>query len=54
LIGILADVNASGYVEYLVQRMQAEPWIEFWQALDLGLFRFEDVGLALSSNDLEV
>src|SRR5205823_8471010 len=43
-----------GQVEYLVQRMQAEAWTEFWQALGLVLYRFEDVGLSGSSTDLEV
>ena len=34
--GILADVNTIGPIDFLVQRMQAEPWAEFWQ--ELGLF----------------
>jgi hypothetical protein len=42
--GLVADANIQGQVEYLVQRMQAEAWAEFWQALGLVLRRFEDVG----------
>jgi hypothetical protein len=41
-------------VEYLVQRMQAEVWAEFWQVLGLALRRFEDVGLSESATDPEV
>lgn len=52
--GILADVNAIGPIEYLVKRMQAEPWTEFWQELGLVLRRFSDVGLAANSSDLDI
>ena len=51
---ILADANVIGQVEYLVRRMQAQPWGEFWSGLDLVLQRFEDVGLDASSTDLEI
>jgi hypothetical protein len=52
--GLIADANIQGQVEYLVQRMQAEAWAEFWQALGLALRRFEDVGLSTSATDLDV
>ncbi len=52
--GLIADANIQGQVEYLVRRMQAEPWAEFWQALGVLLCRFEDVGLSESSTDNEV
>ena len=52
--GLIADANIQGQVEYLVQRMQAEPWAEFWKALGLLLRRFEEVGLSASASDLEV
>jgi predicted nuclease of predicted toxin-antitoxin system len=52
--GLVADANIQGQVEYLVQRMQAEAWAEFWQALGLVLRRFEDVGLSAAATDLEV
>ena len=52
--GLVADANIQGQVEYLVQRMQADAWADFWQALGLVLRRFEDVGLSASSTDLEV
>jgi hypothetical protein len=52
--GVIADANIQGQVEYLVHRMQTEPWTEFWRDLGLVLRRFEDVGLSGSSTDLEV
>ena len=52
--GLVADANIQGQVEYLVQRMQADAWVDFWQALGLVLHRFEDVGLPTSATDLEV
>ena len=52
--GLLADINTIGYVEALVARMQAEPWADFWDALGLVLFHFEDFGLTDKSRDLEI
>ncbi len=52
--GLVVDADIQGHVEYLVQRMQAEAWAEFWQALALVVLRFEDVGLSASATDLEV
>ena len=43
--GILADNNVIGQVAHLVRMLQAEPWAEFWQHLDLELQHFADVGL---------
>ena len=50
--GLVADANIEGQVEYLVQRMKTDAWADFWQALGLVLYRFEDVGLSTSSTDL--
>jgi hypothetical protein len=52
--GILADINVIGQVTYLTQLMQAEPWAEFWQHLDLVLRGFEDVGLTATAKDMEI
>jgi hypothetical protein len=52
--GLVADANIEGQVRYLVQRMQADEWADFWQALGLVLRRFEDIGLSSESTDLEV
>jgi hypothetical protein len=52
--GLIADANVQGQVGYLVLRMQANAWADFWRALGLALYRFEDVGLSASSTDLEV
>ncbi len=49
--GILADIHLIGPVEDLVREMQTERWSEFWEALGLVLFHFEDVGL---TPDLEI
>ena len=49
--GLIADANVQGQVGYLVVRMQAEPWADFWQVLSLALYHFEDVGLSASSTD---
>jgi len=52
--GILADNDVRGQVEYLVVLMQADPWWEYWQDLDLALYHFEDMGLIRTSTDPEV
>jgi hypothetical protein len=52
--GLVADANIQGLVESLVQRMQADDWAVFRQALGLVLHRFEDVGLSTSATDLDV
>jgi predicted nuclease of predicted toxin-antitoxin system len=52
--GILADNNIIGQVAHLAQRMQTEPWADFWQELHLVLRRFEDVGLAPNATDVEI
>jgi hypothetical protein len=52
--GILADINVRGHVDYLIQRMQAEPWTDFWNGLGLVLRHFEDIGLTETSTDQEV
>src|SRR5262245_7864231 len=41
-------------VESLIAAMQREPWTEFWSELGIRLYRFEDVGLASTSPDLEI
>jgi predicted nuclease of predicted toxin-antitoxin system len=52
--GILADNNVIGQVAYLAHLMQAHGWEDFWSDLGLTLFRFEDVGLALTATDVEI
>jgi hypothetical protein len=52
--GLVTDANIQGQVEYLVQRMQADAWADFWQALGLVLDRFEDIGLSTDAADREV
>lgn len=43
-----------GHVEYLARLMQTGSWAAFWQDLGLVLRHFADVGLSLSSTDLEI
>lgn len=52
--GLLADINAVGYVETLVRLMQSEPWSEFWTWLGISLRTFEEVGLSPTSSDLDI
>ncbi len=52
--GLVADANIQGQVEYLAESMQGVDWSDFWQALGLALYRFDEVGLTASSTDLEV
>jgi hypothetical protein len=52
--GLVADANIQGQVDHLVTRMRADAWADFWQALELVLYRFDDIGLSASATDLEV
>lgn len=52
--GLIADANIQGHVENLAWRMRRPPWAEFWLALELRLYHFEDVGFARHSTDLEI
>jgi hypothetical protein len=54
VLGILADANVQGQVEYLVQKMRTGEWAEFWRTLGIELLRFEDVGLVATSLDYDV
>jgi hypothetical protein len=51
---LLADANIMGHVEYLARLMQTGSWAELWGGLGLVLRHFSDVGLSLSSADLEI
>jgi len=52
--GLLADANIMGHVDYLARLMQTGAWAGFWQDLGLVLRHFADVGLSLSSTDLQI
>jgi hypothetical protein len=54
VITLLADVNIQGHIEVMVRRMQAEPWIGFWNYLDLSCASFGDVGLHREDSDLVI
>jgi len=48
---LLADNDAVGYVEAIVQEMQSPKWADFWTLLGLTLVYFRDVGLDPASSD---
>ncbi|MGH7140914.1 MAG: DUF5615 family PIN-like protein [Pirellulales bacterium] len=51
MTGILADVNIQGHVDFLIDLLTSEAWIEFWQALGIGYATFADVGLDAGAPD---
>ena len=51
MIILLADINIQGHIEIMVKRMQAEPWIDFWNQLELSLITFAEIGLSPSDSD---
>ena len=48
---LLADANIQGHVDRLVNRMQGEPWIGFWNYLQISYVTFADVGLDPADSD---
>ena len=54
MIILLADANINGHVDRLVQRMQGEPWLEFWTFLQMSCVTFSDVGLDPADSDVVV
>src|SRR4051812_10843030 len=52
--GIIADANAIGEIEALVQQMQTGVWAEFWTGLGLEFKRFADVSLSQDASDLVI
>ncbi len=45
VIALIADANIEGQVELLATRMQAEPWREVYEFLQIRCIRFADAGL---------
>ncbi|HVA46417.1 MAG TPA: DUF5615 family PIN-like protein [Pirellulales bacterium] len=54
MTGILADVNIQGHVDFLVDLLTSDAWVEFWEALGIRYATFDDVGLDAESADAEV
>ncbi len=48
---LLADVNIQGHIEIMTKRMQAEPWLGFWNHLGLTCAPFADLGLTAADSD---
>lgn len=51
---ILIDVDIEGHAMHVRKRMQAEPWRELTQGLDIVFRRFRDVDLDPATPDNEV
>lgn len=51
MITLLADANIEGHVERLAVRMQREPFIGFWNDLQMSLVTFADVELVSHDTD---
>ena len=54
MIVLLADADVNGQIVRLVQRMQKEPWIGFWNDLQMSSVSFADVGLDPADSDAVV
>jgi hypothetical protein len=51
---LLADADIQGHVDRLVKRMQGEPWLEFWEYLQIAYVSFADLGLDPADSDAAV
>ena len=51
MILLLADINIQGHIEIMANRMQAEPWIGFWNHLQLSCVSFAVLGLCPADSD---
>jgi hypothetical protein len=51
---LLADNDAIGYVEAIVQEMQSPQWVDFWTTLGVKLLYFRDVELKPDSSDRDI
>jgi hypothetical protein len=49
---IVADVNIEGYFAIVLSRFQTEVWREIWDALDIRVVTFADLGLGHDASDL--
>lgn len=52
--GILADRDVLGYVQILLNYLQADPFRFFWEHLNLTCYTFDEVGLVPEDADLVV
>lgn len=49
--GLISDVNIEGCVDYLIDRLNAEPWKLFWDYLNVQYVHFAKVSLKPESKD---
>jgi hypothetical protein len=50
VILLLADVNIQGHIDLMAKRMQAEPFLAFWNDLELSCVSFAELGLTLADS----
>jgi hypothetical protein len=51
---ILADVNLTGQIDWLVAEIESGEWAELWAGLGVVLLRFGDLGLSETATDREL
>ncbi len=51
---LLADLNAEGYLEILLQVCESDQWIAVWNALDVRVYNLQEAGLSTRATDLEL
>jgi hypothetical protein len=54
VIKLLADANIQRHIARMAARMQGDPWIEFWDYLQLSHVTFPEVGLDPADTDAVV
>lgn len=51
MLRLAFDVNIEGYLDDLLRELQSETWRDLWQALDVQVATFEELGLARNAPD---
>lgn len=50
-MGILADINIGGHVDYLISLIESGTWQSIWRELNIECATFTEVGLASDAKD---
>lgn len=53
-LSLVADANVEGHLEYIVHRIEAGDFGEYWSLLDVRVIQLADLGLHSESPDDEV
>ena len=51
MVGILADINVQGHLNFLLHVWESKDWREIWESLSLSIHTFEDFGLNKNTSD---